>query len=77
MAITLPVENEVETTVSYATVMTASLALIETAERYAAEGMSKGYTLECLVEIARALVELEWNTQTVQRLIDEVSQREF
>lgn len=77
MASTLDIKGEVQTTVSYETVMTAALALNKQAEHYAEAGMTKDYTLECLNEIAKALIELEWNTKTVQRLIDEVNQRDI
>lgn len=77
MSTTMNVQGEVQTTVSYETVMVAALALINQAERYAKAGMTKEYTLESLNDIARALIELEWNTKEVRRLIDEVNQREF
>lgn len=77
MAITLPVENEVETTVSYTTVMTAALALIQQADRYVADFMSKEFTLECLNDVRSALIELEWNTKSVDALIVLVNKREY
>lgn len=77
MAITLPSENEVETTVSYKTVMTAALALIQQADRYVAECMTKEFTVDCLSDIRSALIELEWNTNSVDALIVLVSKRDF
>ena len=77
MSSTLDIQGEVQTTVSYETVMVASLALINQAKHYAKVGMTKEYTLECLDNIARALIELEWNTKAIQELIDEVNQREI